>query len=99
MKKKYLKEKRLCKQVFKNEDKRFALKSIIFNQHIPYPIRWNSITQLAILSKDGIKYRLVNKCFLSKQRKRFNKLFRISRLVFLRLARTGSIYGIKKAIW
>lgn len=99
MKKIYYKEKRASLLQLKYEDTRVLFKSIFQNQYLPYTVRWNCLLSLSQLPASSLKHRIVGRCFLSKHRKKFNFLFKFSRLVFLRLVRSGQISGLHKCVW
>jgi len=81
----------------KFENKCTILKSIIRNIAISKTIRWNSELKLTTLSLNVFKTRLVKRCFLTGRKQKINKRFNVSRLAFLKLARTGAIPGLKKS--
>lgn len=52
------------------------------------------------LTKNQNKTKFVNRCILTARKAKFNKNFKnFSRLSFLKLARSGTINGVKKASW
>jgi small subunit ribosomal protein S14 len=82
----------------KFENKRIILKSIIKNNNICKTIRWNSELKLTEINSNSHKNRLVNRCMLTGRKGKFNKLFRFSRLSFLKFTRKGFVSGLKKSI-
>jgi ribosomal protein S14 len=63
-------------------------------------LKWNAILKLSNLSIKFNKTRFVNRCILTRRKAKFSKIFeKFSRLSFLRLARAGSIVGLKKSSW
>jgi ribosomal protein S14 len=103
MKKLIEKDKKLRKSLVLTENKHFILKTIIKNSNFFILIRWNAFLQLKLLTsninKSDYKYSTTNRCLLSSNKKRFNKLTGFSRQIFLKIVRSGSIPGIKKSSW
>ena len=99
MKKLNQKEKRNRAKVYKFEDVRIILKSIVKNVKLINLTRWNAILKLTTLPKKSIKTRLVNRCVLTGRKGKFTNSYKFSRLVFLRLLRAGNISGLKKSTW
>jgi len=81
----------------KFENKRIILKSIAKNNNISKIIRWNSELKLTSLNSNSHKTRIVTRCAFTGRKKKFNPMFRFSRLSFLKFARHGFISGIKKS--
>lgn len=98
MKNQIQKDKNKRNLTLKFENKRIILKSIIKNNNICKTIRWNSELKLTELNSNGHKNRQVNRCILTGRKGKFNKLFRLSRLSFLKFARNGFICGLKKSV-
>ena len=99
MKKFNQKEKKNRSIVFKAEDTRIILKSITRNINLANLTRWNAVLKLAMLSNKGAKNRLVNRCIFTGRKGRFTASYKFSRLVFLRLLRSGNISGFTKSSW
>jgi len=93
------KDKQIRSSVFKFETAQFILKSIIKNKKIKSSIRWNAIIKLDSLPKNSSKNKVNKRCILTNRKKGIISKFRLSRLAFLRLSRSGQISGIKKAVW
>ena len=51
------------------------------------------------LSTQGTPTQLISRCVITGNKKRVNNSYNYSRLVFLRLARFGSLNGLRKAAW
>jgi len=82
------------------EKKRVILKSIILNTNISQITRQQCVTRLSNYAKVCVTTnQLVKKCIITKQRKIFNKNFKFSRLVLLRMARSGLVCGLVKTVW
>lgn len=99
MKKLYQKEKNNRAIVYEFEDVRIVLKSIVKNLKLINLTRWNAVLKLNTLPKKSIKTRLVNRCVLTGRKGKFTNSYKFSRLVFLRLLRSGNISGLKKSTW
>ena len=80
------------------ESVKIVLKSVLLNKFFPYMSRWNCVLNLSFF-KNNATSSLVDRCILTGHRKKFHFLFKFSRLVFLRLARDGQIFGLKKFVW
>jgi ribosomal protein S14 len=81
------------------ETKKFVLKAIITNMNFSSLIRWNAVFKFSGLLPNGSPVFMVNRCILTGRKKRINRLYKFSRIVFLKLARSGYIHGIKKSTW
>ena len=99
MKKLIEKDKHFRKTVFKAEKQHFVLKSIFKNSNFFVLIRWNSFIKLKTMQNNSYKTSLLNYCAQTNNRKRFNKLTKFSRYVFLKQLRFGKISGIQKSVW
>ena len=77
----------------------FILKGITKNIRVFKFTRWNLILKANLLAYYSSKGSLINSCIITNRKKFFNKNFRISRLVFLKLVRFGFIFGISNASW
>jgi ribosomal protein S14 len=99
MKKLLEKDKKYRIQIQNKDYQHFVLKSIFKNFNFFILIRWNAIVKLKKLAKRKSKISLINRCLYTVNKKRFNKLTCFSRHVFLKLIRTGNIYGVKKISW
>lgn len=90
------KNRKIVKQF---EIERFILKSIIKNLNYSNIIRWNAILILTNLPINSSEIGLINRCIITGSKKRVNNLYNYSRMVFLKLTRSGYISGIKKSTW
>lgn len=81
------------------EDRQIIFKSIIKNYHIETPTKLNATLKSSTIPKWSVKVHLVNKCIITGRKKRFNRLYKFSRLIFLKLARNNDILGLKKDTW
>jgi len=92
-------DKKNRKVVKQFEIERFILKSIIKNLNYSNMIRWNAILRLTNLPKNSSEIGVINRCIITGNKKRVNNLYNYSRMVFLKLIRSGYISGIKKSTW
>ena len=99
MEKLVYKDKKLRNNIKKNEIQYIILKSIFKNLNFFTLIRWNAFRKLTQITQQTNKTAITNRCVYSVNRKRFNKLTKSSRHVFLKLIRSGVIFGIRKSSW
>lgn len=99
MKKLIQKDRKLRDTLVKNDSHIAVLKLIIKNFNFFTLIRWKAFLKLQSLTENVSNESIVNRCLLSVNRKRFNKLTGFSRQVFLKIIRAGEIPGIKKSSW
>ena len=85
--------------LFLNETKRFILKSFIKNSNLSVIIRWKAVLKIAEMLKGGSPTVFCNRCIITGRRKRINKFYSFSRIIFLKLARFGYFSGLKKSSW
>ena len=81
----------------KYENKQYILKSLNKNTKLSKTNRWNF--DLNLCNRNKTSNVLVKRCILTGQKKKINKLFNLSRMSFLRLARNGFLSGVKKSTW
>ena len=93
------KDKKIRKNVQNIEKKKFILKSLIKNLNFSNLIRFNAINNLNKIDKRSSKVFISNRCINTINKKKFNKLTNYSRIIFLKLARHKSIYGLNKSSW
>jgi len=99
MKKLIYKDKKNRVNFKKLEKKKFILKSILYNTNLPVTTRWNAVLIMTNLPKNSSKTHLVKRCILTGRNKIYTKNYKFSRLVLLRLIRSGYLSGMKKATW
>lgn len=87
------------KKVKQSELERFVLKQIYANSNFFKMLRWNALDKLNKSLKHGSKTLLSNRCVKTINKKTFHKFSNLSRTVFLRLAKSGLISGLRKASW
>jgi ribosomal protein S14 len=85
--------------LFINETKRFILKSVIKNSNFSVIVRWKAALIIAGMLKGGSSTVFCNRCIITGRRKRINKFYSFSRILFLKLARFGYFSGLKKSTW
>jgi ribosomal protein S14 len=100
MKKKSQKDRKIRKLFNQQELNHIILKSIVKNENLSLVVKWNAISKLSNFSGSKNKTRFVNRCILTNRKAKFTNIFKkFSRLSFLRLARSGTISGLKKSSW
>ena len=87
------------KKVKQSELEHFVLKQIYTNSNFLKMLRWNALNKLNKSLKHGSKTLLSNRCVKTINKKTFHKFSNLSRTVFLRLAKSGLISGLRKASW
>ena len=99
MKKLFAKDKENRKSVKQSELEHFVLKQISTNSNFIKTVRWNALYKLSNLSKKNSKTIISNRCVQTINRKTFHKFSNFSRMVFLKLVKSGYISGIRKSSW
>jgi len=99
MKKLLEKDKRIRKKIKKLEKKKFVLKMIQNNLTLPHLVRFNASYNLNKILNKISKPLISNRCLVTVNKRKFNKLTNFSRIFTLKLARNKKIYGLVKASW
>lgn len=99
MKKLFAKDRKNRKIVKELELKHFILKQISTNSNFLRTTRWNALHKLSSLSRESSKTVLSNRCVKTINKKTFHKFTNFSRTVFLKLAKSGYISGMRKSSW
>ena len=99
MKKIKIKDKKNRFAVKYLETNYFIIKTIFNNTNFLNLLRWNSLLVLKKISSQSYKTRISNRCILTVNKKRSNKLANYSRMVFLKQIRSGNINGMQKSCW
>jgi ribosomal protein S14 len=99
MKKILIKDKKLRINIKKKELFFFILQSIGNNSNFSNLIKWKTIHKIEKLNFNTSKSMLTNRCVETINRKRHNKLTFYSRQLFLKLIRSGKIFGFQKTSW
>ncbi len=93
------KNKTRIKKVAKFIEKRKILKEIIMNKKTSAEDRFQAVTKLASLPRNGCAVRIRNRCELSGRPRGFYRRVRLSRIALRDLAASGQIPGMIKASW
>lgn len=99
MKTLFLKDKKRRLFYQKSEKKKIILKYIFSNLNLPKNLRMRAYYQLKSLPRDCSITRIKNRCLLTNRSRSIYKKFRISRLVFRRMALNGELVGVRKSTW
>ncbi len=99
MKKLIIKDKKKKKLFNRNETIKYILSLIINNLNVASAIRQNANKQLQTSVLKSSITTFNSRCKLTVNKKRFNKLTRYSRHIFLKLIRFGKINGFQKTSW
>nr|YP_009687991.1 ribosomal protein S14 [Haslea nusantara]QDX17598.1 ribosomal protein S14 [Haslea nusantara] len=99
MKKILVKDKKIRKKIKILEKKRFILKSIQNNSKFCNLVRLNTFYKLSSLPVSSSKSLISNRCVETINKKKFTGLANFSRIVFLKLVKNGSLYGMQKYYW
>jgi len=97
MKKLVYKDIHKRKTVLNFEKKKIVLKCIYKNSCLTTFIRWKALNSLVNLPKNTSLTRVKSRCIITGKSSKNNKFYRFSRLVFLRLAQSGKISGLRKS--
>lgn len=93
------KDKKIRKKIKNFEKKKFIFKTISNNLNLPYLVRFNALNNANKITKKASKTFVTNKCIITTNKKKFNKLTHFSRIFFLKLAKSKSIYKLSEASW
>jgi len=85
--------------VMPHEKKLFVLKNIKNNYNFSISFKKKVSFNLSKAFKNNTLNQLTNRCIMTGRKKRLNKLFSFSRICFLRLVRTGYLFGLRKSSW
>ena len=99
MKKLFAKDKKNRKTTKELELKRFILKQISTNSNFLKTLRWNALDKLSNMQRASSKTVISNRCVRTVNKKTFHKFTNFSRTVFLKLAKSGYISGLRKSSW
>lgn len=99
MKKLLEKDKKVRKTIYNFEKKKFILKSIYHNLNFFNLIRWKAYLHLSLLPSKSSKTFITNRCIKTINKKKFNKLTNLSRIIFLKLVKANQVNSIYKGSW
>jgi len=99
MKKIFSKDKKNRNFTKKKELQHYILKQISNDSNFSKTINWNSFNRLTDMSSRNSKTYVSNRCIKTINKKSFNRLSNFSRSVFLKVAKSGLISGIRKSSW
>ena len=95
MKKILLKSKKIIETLNNLEQKRVILKSISDNKNFAKITRWNN--EILLIKYNLGNTKITKRCLISNRKNVFSSNYKISRIVFLNLARQGFISGLIKS--
>ncbi|MBT3584277.1 MAG: 30S ribosomal protein S14 [Halobacteriovoraceae bacterium] len=81
------------------KSKRDALRKIMQDPKAPFDEKADAQRQLQALPRNSNPNRVRNRCEVTGRPRSFYRAFRVSRLVFRRMALQGLIPGITKSSW
>jgi ribosomal protein S14 len=99
MKKIFSKDKKHRELIKKSELNYFILKQLSNDYNFSKIVRWNSIKKLTVLNKRISKTYISNRCIKTINKKKFHKFSNFSRHVFIKLAKSNLISGLRKSSW
>ena len=99
MKKLFAKDRQNRRIMKELELQHFILKQISVNSNFSRTTRWNALHKLSNLPRKSSKTVLSNRCIKTVNRKTFHKFTSFSRMIFLRLVKSGAISGMRKSSW
>lgn len=99
MKKQFGKDKFNRQDYKKLELNRFILQQISENSNFLKAIQWNARSKTHKINRTSSKVKFQNRCVSTINKKVFHKFFNFSRTVVFKLAKLGTIYGLRKSSW
>ena len=78
---------------------RAALKTIISDPNADADVKFDAMSKLTKLPRDGSKTRLRNRCHLTGRPRAFLRDFGLSRIAFREMALRGELPGVNKSSW
>lgn len=80
--------------------KKFILKSISKNYNFTKAVQYNAFSKLKIIAHvNNSSVSIINKCLLTKNKKRFFKRTFLARQAYLKSIRFGFESGVRKSSW
>ena len=99
MKKLVRKDAKKRKKILISEKKRFIFKTIINNYSFKNELKKKCCSNLYKKLSPNFLTQVNNRCIITRRKKNLNKFFKFSRLSFLRLVRSGYLFGFRKSSW
>ena len=99
MKKLIRKDNYKRQHILKTETNHFVLKNVSNNLNFTPRLRWKAALLLSKKFKNNNLQSIINRCLITGRKKRINKLYSFSRIMFLKLVRFGYLNGLKKSSW
>ena len=99
MKKLIRKDNYKRQHILKTETNHFVLKNVSNNLNFTPRLRWKAALLLSKKFKNNNLQSIINRCIITGRKKRINKLYSFSRIMFLKLVRFGYLNGLKKSSW
>lgn len=92
----YKKNKKLINSFVNYTNQYFLLKLFIKNKLLNTLIKYNLILIQHTIFKKFSKVKIINKCCISINKKRFNNITLYSRFIFKKIVLNGKLFGITK---
>ena len=99
MKKLWTKDKHRRQSFNVIELQAFASKQISLNSNFIQLIQWKAFTKKSQILKVNSKTKISNRCIKTFNKKSFSKFSNFSRTVFRKLANSGYMSNLRKAVW
>ena len=93
------KDLRKRKLFYKHELQRQLAKSLCYDRTTPLLVRDLIWSYIGSFPKSASSVQIKNRCVLTGRAKAVYRLFKLSRLMFRKLASNGMIPGIRKSSW
>jgi len=100
MKKLQYRDKKVRSAVKQLEAKKQLLQMILDNKHVSRFVKGKvRLKNNSELLSNSSKTRITNRCILTNRKKRVNKYYNLSRLVFIRFMKDNSLRNLQKICW
>jgi len=93
------KDKKCRYLLAKSEKKRAILKSVVSDSSLKLSVRWKASLNLSGFTKNSSKTRIVNRCILTGRPRSILRNWKVSRIAFRDLGRSGKISGLRTSSW
>jgi small subunit ribosomal protein S14 len=97
MKSLYIKDKNKRKLFLINENKKIVLKSLLYNLNFKRKLRYRAFLNLMKFPLLASITRINNRCTLTNRPRAVYRHFKMSRLMFRKMALQGKLIGVRKA--